>query len=866
MELLILLFLVGLLVLWASNSSLKKRIEALEQRLGVEFPGAVPPQAQPVPASQPMAAPPEQRVETVPSAAPVQEPAPEPQTVTIDLAPESAGERESLGALVERLIAGKLLIWLGGIALVVAAVFLIRFSIEIGLMTPATRMIGAAIFGLILLGLGEYARIGRLLADDPRIAQALIGAGVAVLYATAYGSHILYGLIGTAAASGAMLAITGLALILSLRHGAPTALMGLAGGFLTPLLVGDPDAGAVPLLFYLGLLDLAVFLIAWRRGWTWLAAAAVLLSFVWSAYLLAQPAEDALASGAFIVLLAIAASLVRPGDGRALGLIQPMLLGIVQLAILVARTDLDGPAWILFGALAAASIALAALRDDYRLAPPITLALALALLAAKAATRDSPYVAEAAIGISLLFGAGGLGLALWCGRLLWTVTACIGLAAPALILRALRPELLDRPAWGALLAVLALGPVALVWRQRDRATANAPPDLALLASGSAAALLAGAALWDLLPRELIVAAWLLVAIALAFAARRLGDLALTIVSAVAATVALARAILLVPEIAFATMRALVGEPVLAVDLPTARTALFALAIPALLLVGLHQLMPTLPRRAQRAVLPVAGMVGIAAAYIWFKQAFGLASAEDFAARGLVERTILTQALFAAGWLLGSGRVRLPRVEPDLVRIAGTALTALAALRLIWFDILVHNPAWETQWVGPLPVLNLILPEYLLGALWLYAARRRADAATRSGFWLAAFLAALVAGVMLLVRQAFHGPILTGPEMPIAEFYGYSLAALLLSIGLLLAGMRLPDKALRLAGLILLTATILKVFLIDASELEGLLRILSFLGLGVALIGVGRLYGPVLRAERTPAAAVPAASSSQKENS
>ena len=38
-------------------------------------------------------------------------------------------------------------------------------------------------------------------------------------------------------------------------------------------------------------------------------------------------------------------------------------------------------------------------------------------------------------------------------------------------------------------------------------------------------------------------------------------------------------------------------------------------------------------------------------------------------------------------------------------------------------------------------------------------------------------------------------------------------------------------------------------LVTSSELEGVLRILSFLGLGVALIGIGRLYGPVLRAER-----------------
>ena len=66
------------------------------------------------------------------------------------------------------------------------------------------------------------------------------------------------------------------------------------------------------------------------------------------------------------------------------------------------------------------------------------------------------------------------------------------------------------------------------------------------------------------------------------------------------------------------------------------------------------------------------------------------------------------------------------------------------------------------------------------------------------------------------------------------------------MGLLLAGVRMPDKALRLTGLGLLTATILKVFLVDAAELEGVLRIFSFLGL--ALIDIGKLYTRVLSAE------------------
>jgi uncharacterized membrane protein len=845
MEFMILLLLGGMLFLLVSNSGLRTRIKGIEARLDRLAAGG---EAAEAPSPEPVAVPAEPEPYEVPAAT-AQPQAAERPAIVHDIDGDEGPPRETLGGLFERLVGGRLLIWIGGAALVLAAVFLVRYSIEIGLVTPALRMAAAGLFGLLLLGAGEYARRGKLFADDRRIAQVLVGAGLATLYLTAYGAHVLYGLIGTGSASAAMLAITAAALGLSLRHGAPTAVMGLVGGFLTPWLVGDVDAGAVPLLAYLALLNVAMFAIAWRRGWTWLAAAAVALSFVWTALLLSGPAADALAAGLFVVALAVAASLLRPGEGRQLRLLQPLAIGTVQVAVLVARTDLGPAAWILFGALGAAGLVLAGLRREYRLAPVVALGLGLLLLLAKATTGDDPMVPWAAAGMTLLFGVAGTALAFLRPRLLWTGIGSAGLAGPALILRLARPEWLERPAWGVLMALLAAGPVLLAWANRKRASDAVPADLALLAAGGAAALLAGAAVWDWATADLVAAGWLVVAIAAALAARRLGDLALGIVAVVTALVAVGRALFMVPELSTALLTGLVGEPVLAADLPASPVALQALALPAVLLAALRFALPPLPLGGRRALPGLAGLFAVAALYVWFKQMFGLASAEDFVARGLIERTLITQALFAAGWLLGARIVRLPRVEPDLQRLAGTALTAVAAARLVWFDLLIHNPAWSPQWVGNVPVLNLILPAYLLSAVWLYAARRRADRATRSGLWLAAFLAALVAGAMLLVRQAFQGAILSGPDVPIAESYGYSVAGGLVAVGLLLAGIRLPDKALRLAGLLLLTATILKVFLLDASELEGLLRILSFLGLGVTLILVGRLYGPVLRAER-----------------
>jgi len=828
MELLFLLLLGAVIVLFVQLSGINARLRQLEWRLAGEERAAPAATVEPEPAPRP--------VEQSPPVPPPPTPA---GVVTFDWQPdEEPPERtETLGGLFERFVAGRLLIWIGGAALFVAGILLVRYSIEVGLVTPAARMIGAAVFGLLLIGGAEYARIGRF-ADDPRIAQVLAGAGLAILYATAYGSHVLYGLLDDRAAGVAMVAVSAGALAMSLRHGAPTAVMGLIGGFLTPLLVGKPSASAIPLLAYLAVLDLALFAIAWRRGWTWLAAAAVLLSFVWSGYVLTKPPADALAGGLFVLLIGVAASVARPGEGRQLRLIQPLAIAALQLAALVARTDLGIQAWELFGLLGAASIVLALLRPEYEVAPPIGLGLALLLLAAKAGSIDSPFVGEAAIGITLLFGGGGLALALWRGRLLWTAIAAFGLSGPALIVRALRPELLDRPAWGALFAALAVGPALLVWANRKSGSAEPPPNPALLLAGAAAALLAGAAVWDLAPADLVAAGWLAIALAMALVARRLDDLAPDLIALAAAAFGAARALAMVPDLWSALAGGLIGFHVTADLLPGASAAFYSLALPAVALAALHFVLPPLPPRARWVLPAAAGLFAAAAAYAWFKQAFGLAEGGDFVARALIERTIITQALFVAGWLI-AGRSRR----------AGAALTALAAARLIWFDMILFNPVGYDQWVGTLPVFNLILPEYLLSAFWLYAARRRAEAATRSGFWLAGFLAALIAGVGLLVRQAFHGAILSDDVMPIAETYGYSLAGLAVAIGLILAGMRIPDKALRLAGLLLLTATIVKVFLVDAAELKGVLRILSFLGLGIALIGIGRLYGPVLRAER-----------------
>ena len=73
------------------------------------------------------------------------------------------------------------------------------------------------------------------------------------------------------------------------------------------------------------------------------------------------------------------------------------------------------------------------------------------------------------------------------------------------------------------------------------------------------------------------------------------------------------------------------------------------------------------------------------------------------------------------------------------------------------------------------------------------------------------------------------------------------------MALLALGFRLQSKDLRLASLAVVTIAICKAFLVDMSGLEGLLRALSFIGLGASLVAIGQAYQRLLRREASQAA-------------
>jgi len=107
--------------------------------------------------------------------------------------------------------------------------------------------------------------------------------------------------------------------------------------------------------------------------------------------------------------------------------------------------------------------------------------------------------------------------------------------------------------------------------------------------------------------------------------------------------------------------------------------------------------------------------------------------------------------------------------------------------------------------------------------------------------------ALIAGISgflwltLEVRRSFHAPDLSTGVISDIETYSYSASWLVFAIVLLGLGFWKNREALRISGLLLLAITSIKVFIFDLAGLDGLLRGLSFLGLGGSLMGIALLY-------------------------
>lgn len=157
--------------------------------------------------------------------------------------------------------------WLliAGVVLTVLAVgWFLKYSFERNWISPATRVTMAYLAGIGFMLAGECFRRRHL----DVFGLCLIGGGIADLYFASFAAFQIYHLLSQPLAFGLMILTTALAGTLSLVYDTKwLALLGLIGGFVTPILLSTGQDNQVVLMTYLTILNAGILSIAFFKEW-----------------------------------------------------------------------------------------------------------------------------------------------------------------------------------------------------------------------------------------------------------------------------------------------------------------------------------------------------------------------------------------------------------------------------------------------------------------------------------------------------------------------------------------------------------------------------------------------------------------------
>ena len=796
---------------------LEERLARLEQRLGAS-PQIAPPARPPV---VPMPA----VVHTTPPP-PVRPPVPKPPPLP-RVVPRPVVVPSSDAGTLEAQVGLKWAGWVGAIIVVIGAALGIKYAYDqnwFGALSPAARLALMSLggFGLIAAGEVVYRRVGMVAS------AGLFGAGVATLFVVSYAGYGYFDLYEREAAYALMALCTLIGAAVAVRGNLVSiAVLSIVGGNVAPIALRSDEARLTALLTYVLAMQVVALVLAWwGRGPKWWTLRGVALATIclWMAVPVLNSRElweperhtalvFALIYAALFHVELVLSSLraVKPNTTRDPGFAVPVPLGR---------------------------------RDD-------------------AATRQGLGVT-----FSLL------------------VTAALTIAV--LMLRLDRSEL-ERGAW-----VVGLGACCLALGLALPRLARGKESLALgLAIGyriQAAALLV-VAVPVTLSGMWITIAWATLALALALVGAKL-NLGVSRVAAVLIWMLAAShlGVWSLDPAAAATWAVLLGQPIPAYLVLAAAVAVVGHTVAALVredwspasaaratLSREHLESATLEseqigtgddgphsleyeRRGGVTLIPTAGQ-GFAA----------LASFADvlavlvfsLAVLAALPRVGLTFAVVCYAWaLIGAGQI----VRSATLHPMGLALLLGAALKWMLFDTLeprlslgmagatigpyrpVYNPAAAVGAALFVSGLALRRVPLRVPSVWGGAAAREAsERAIRAAGGFAAVLVALWGFTLEIdryyeIRAASATAAAAARDYELAKHVAISIVWSLYAVGCVVVGFAARVAGLRYFGLALFALTVGKVMLVDLRGVGAGYRTLSFLGLGLLLLGTSVLYG------------------------
>lgn len=733
----------------------------------------------------------------------------------------------------EQRLGARAFIWVGAVTLALAGVFLVRYSIEEGYLSPEVRVILAALFGFALVGIAE-----RIRSRDDRVAQALAAAGIAALYGSLFSAVALYDMISKAAAGGGAAALTAFAIGVSLRHGIFVAGLAFVGGFASPAIIGS-DTPNTPVLFgYLLAIAAGTLWVIRLRGWWPLGWGVLAGSALWTVLWMMSLADGLHWVGLFLVAVAglfAWATWRRLSEGDQAIDVASLVwsaLGVTGALIVALIVQDDGEQTAGWGALAAHGIGLFALA---RWTPRFQYVAALAPLlsfVALALWRDTSQFGWMATWFGGLYAVAAFAL-LWNAARpgFWAALSVATVLAHFLLAWYVLRGVADGTPWGLLSIALALpflvGAERLA-RWRD-SMPGATEALGYCAAGVAFFIAIAIALE--LRRE-----WITFAYAVEFAA-------VAGISAHLGLHAMRRLCWLL--LAVVIVRFVLNPEVL--TYPLSITPIFnwilwgyGLSIAALV-VGLRFLRPTGDEPLLRATEAAIALLTFVLLTLEVRSVF------RHDAMMAPDAPFMERAFYVLVWgAFALAALWLARTRRDVVALWAWRISGgLAVALVLVVQVLLANPIFDKADVGRLPVANGLFLAYALPAVMAALARRWIDVEPNRNVALFVEVAASIlvfAYVSFEVRHFFDpGFERRGLGASGLELYVYSAVWLLFGVALLALGFVRNAGALRHAGMALVCVVVAKVFLVDMAGLQGLLRVFSFLGLGAALVGLGYAY-------------------------
>ncbi|MEX2334409.1 MAG: DUF2339 domain-containing protein [Pseudohongiella sp.] len=753
--------------------------------------------------------------------------------------------------------------WLGGLCVGLAGIFMVRYSIEQGLLGPAARITLALLTGIALHGIAEWLR--RRSSGPVHALAAMAGGASMTLFAALLAALHLYQMLPPLLAFVLLALVALLTMALAVIHGPLMAIMGLISAYAIPLLVDTGGGNVSGVLAYTLVISAAAMVLMHfvYRHWLWFSM--VLGSLCWWTLSLLTSEPEAVRG----LYLAALAYLVVAGPTRDLTLMQAdnaqafsdfrskwfagrsvaeapvamtLLLIVLAFAVSIYATPISGGAIYYWTPLVVLLFLFGRHKTSLSWLPWLSLVLqAVAWVGIGIRTGDEGFrliaFAESSQTVFMLFAswmtALYVGLALWILRIRAHETRWLSLAllSPLIWLTLcylLVPTLSGSLLWACISVILGAVYLALAG-MRMRKSASPEASSWMIVAGHFAyslavvILLSEASLTLALSAQLFSLAWVI----WRFDLPHMNLLIKAVLAVVIARLTFNPWLLAYSAEVHWSLWSYGGS------------ALFC----ALAAWRTDKALP-LRRWLEAATLHLLVLT------LWAETRYWLYSGDVFAAQfNLLEAAINTALWSSLGLVYHFRSTTSQSLEPLYQLLSKILLVLSLAVYALMLTVL--NPYWSDEQVATTPVFNVLLLAYgfpvLTSALVYRTFNRTSPRAARQYGAVfkrcAAAICALAAFVFvsMQIRHLWQGQLDLSLPTGNAELYTYSAVWLVMAVAAMLAGAARYGQRVYRVGLGLLVVVIAKLFLVDMADLDGMLRVASFMGLGLSLLGLAYLY-------------------------